>query len=144
MSAIKDFFSDAEKEAIRVAIEAAEKRTSGEIRVHIENSCDSDPVNCAEKWFGKLKMHQTQLRSGVLFYLAVKTHAFAIYGDKGINEKVPAGFWTKISEHMGAAFRAHEFARGLMEGIEMAGEQLALHFPYESDKNELTDDISYQ
>ena len=139
------FFSDTQKEAIRKAIETAEGKTSGEIRVHIDRVCKDDVVKTAEKTFGKLKMNNTVERNGVLFYLAVDSKVFAIYGDKGIHEKVPEGFWNSTSAEMEKHFRNGNFTEGLVAGIEKAGEQMANYFPFQQgDKNELTNDISFK
>jgi uncharacterized membrane protein len=144
MSAEK-FFTDGQKEVIRKAIELAEEKTSGEIRVHIENKCDGDVVKVAEKRFGQLKMQETKERNGVLFYLAIDSRVFSIYGDKGIHEKVPSGFWNEISAHMEKLFRNGNFTEGLAEGIAMAGNQLQQHFPHQKDdKNELSNEISFK
>ena len=70
------------------AIQEAEKNTSGEIRVHIEAHTDEDHYEHALKVFAELKMHKTELRNGVLFYVAVNDHKFVILGDQGINDKV--------------------------------------------------------
>ena len=90
------------------------------------------------------QMHRTAQRNGVLFYLAVADRKFAIIGDKGINEKVPEGFWDSIRDVMSRHFQKKEFTEGLCLGIEMAGEKLKAHFPYEEgDVNELSDDVSF-
>jgi uncharacterized membrane protein len=139
------FFTDHQKEVIRKAIELAEEKTSGEIRVHIESKCKGDVLKCAEKRFGSLKMHQTKERNGVLFYLAIDSRVFAIYGDKGINDKVPGDFWNKISAHMEKLFQKGNFTEGLAEGIAMAGEALVKHFPHQKDDtNELSNEISFK
>jgi uncharacterized membrane protein len=141
----ENFFSDAQKEAIRAVIAEAEEKTSGEIRVHIEEKCDENAIAHAEKVFAKLKMHETAERNGVLFYLAIDSRVFAIYGDKGIHEKVTAQFWDAASAVMEEQFKAGKFTEGLVAGITMAGEQLATHFPFKTgDKNELTNDISFK
>jgi len=94
--------------------------------------------------FEKLKMHKTELRNGVLFYLAVKDRKFAILGDAGLNASVPDGFWDNIKETMVSHFKDGDFAGGLSKGILMSGEQLKTHFPYQTDDvNELSDDISF-
>lgn len=139
-----NFFTEEEKKKITEAIRIAELDTSGEIRLHVEGNCKADVLDCAAYWFKKLNMHQTDLRNGVLFYLAVNDHKFAIIGDAGINSKVPDNFWEKIKEHMGSKFKEGIFADALAEGILMAGEQLKAHFPYQADDiNELSDDISF-
>lgn len=138
-------FSTAVREAIVNAIRSAEVSTSGEIQVHIESRCKGEVLDRAVKVFDTLKMHQTRDRNGVLFYLAVVDKRFAILGDKGINEVVPDDFWEKIKEHMTGLFKQGQFTLGLIDGIQMAGEQLGAHFPYQgdSDINELPDEISF-
>ena len=139
-----EFFNNEQKEQIVAAIQAAELDTSGEVRVHIESSCKHDVLDCAAFTFKKLGMHKTELRNGVLFYLAVNDRKFAILGDAGINAKVPESFWDEIKNHMLSHFKKEEFATGLAEGVRMAGIQLKKHFPYQSgDVNELSDDISF-
>jgi uncharacterized membrane protein len=143
MSARK-FFSAEQQQDIMAAIMQAENRTSGEIRVHIEDSFKGDVLDQAAFIFKKLKMHETDQRNGVLIYLAVENRKFAIIGDAGINAKVPEGFWDKVSELMAGHFREGRFTEGLSAGIRLAGEKLVQYFPcLEDDKNELPDDISF-
>jgi len=126
------------------AIQKAEKNTSGEIRVHIENSCSEELMDRAAFLFEKLQMHKTELRNGVLFYVAMKDRVFAILGDAGINSKVPEGFWDTIKERMTLLFQNNDPVGAIETGILMAGEQLKAHFPYQTDDvNELSDDISF-
>jgi uncharacterized membrane protein len=139
-----NFFTKQEKEEIKAAVKEAELSTSGEIRVHIDNHCKEDVMDRAAWWFAKLDMHKTEQRNGVLFYLAVKDHKFAILGDAGINAVTPDEFWDHIKEKMLDHFSPGDFVRGLQEGILMAGQALKEHFPYqEGDVNELSDDISF-
>lgn len=128
------------------AIGDAENTTSGEVRVHFENHCKGEVLDRAAEIFAKLHMHETELRNGVLFYVAIKDHKLAIIGDKGINKVVPDHFWDDIKDHMLKRFREHEFTKGICEGIRMAGQQLKQHFPHQGgdDRNELSDDISYE
>ena len=137
-------FSEAEKKQIVAAIKEAELSTSGEIRLHIENHCKGDVLDRAAELFSILHMHETKLRNGVLFYLAVADHKFAIIGDVGINRKVENHFWGDIKEHMTSRFKNGDLVLGLCEGIRMAGQQLKSHFPaLENDVNEIPDDISF-
>ena len=139
-----NFFNREEKARIKSAIQEAELNTSGEIRVHIENRCREDVMDRAAWWFAKLEMHKTELRNGVLFYLAIKDRKFAILGDAGINAVTPDDFWDKIKENMLGHFTEGRFTEGLSEGILMAGEQLKVNFPHQKDDvNELSDDISF-
>jgi len=138
------FFSEEQKQQIVSAIEEAEKNTSGEIRLHVEMRCFGDIMKRAAKVFDRLKMQCTELRNGVLFYMAVADRQFAIIGDKGINEKVPEGFWDDIEKHMAELFAKGLFTEGVTDGIRMAGEQLKKHFPYQADdENELSNEISF-
>ena len=139
----KDILSKEQKATMFAAIQEAELNTSGEIRVHLENRCRGEVLDRAAEVFALLKMHKTELRNGVLFYLAMKDHQLAILGDIGINNKVPEGFWEEIRDFMVAKFKEGRYTEGLSEGIKMAGKQLKTHFPYQAnDKNELSDDIS--
>jgi len=139
-----NFFSKEEKEQIKSAVKEAELNTSGEIRVHIDNRCREDVLDRAAWWFARLEMHKTERRNGVLFYLAVKDQKFAILGDAGINSVTPDDFWDIIKEKMQSRFSEGLYAKGLEEGILMAGEQLRKHFPYQDDDvNELSDEISF-
>ena len=127
-------------------IKEAERQTSGEIRIHIEEKTksDLDPLERAQQIFMKLDMHQTAQRNGVLFYVAIEARKFAICGDKGINAVVPADFWNSTRDAMREHFRQNDLVKGLCTGIEMAGIQLKTYFPRQSDdQNELPDEISF-
>lgn len=139
----RSFFNSHEKEEILKAIAEAEKNTSGEIRVHVESHSGPDPVSRAEAVFQTLGMANTELHNGVLIYLAVKDHKFAIIGDEGIYRAVPPGFWDETKSQMEALFREGRFKDGVVLGIRLAGENLARYFPCMADDvNELPDTIS--
>jgi uncharacterized membrane protein len=138
------FFTKEEQIQIRDAIKEAEGETSGEIRVHLETKLSGNVLDRAAWIFKRIKMHETENRNGVLFYLAVQNKEFAIIGDAGINSKVAGDFWDKIKTRLQTHFRNGKYTEGLIEGIIMAGMQLKEHFPHEKDdKNELSDEISF-
>lgn len=138
------FFTEKQQEEIIKSIENAELNTSGEIRLHLENTCKSDPVKRAIEVFEKLGMHETKLRNGVLFYLSINDKKIAVIGDKGINDIVPTNFWDDIKNEIINHFKNNQFTDGLCKGIEKAGEKLKIHFPFDSnDTNELSNDISF-
>jgi uncharacterized membrane protein len=140
----KDFFTQQEQTEIKNAIMSAELNTSGEIRVHIENNFQGDVLDRAAFVFKQLGMNKTELRNGVLIYLAIKKRQFAIIGDKGINAVVPEDFWDSIKSKMVEHFRENRFAEGLKEAIGNTGIHLKSHFPRsKADVNELRDDISF-
>ena len=127
------------------AIKQAELNTSGEIKVHIENRCKGDVEERSLVVFNKLKLNETKLRNGVLIYLAVRDHKFAIVGDEGINNVVGQGFWNDVKDLMLSHFKENRFADGLEQGIQRCGEKLKTYFPYQSDDiNEIPDEISYE
>jgi uncharacterized membrane protein len=141
---VQKYFTEENKLQITNAIRAAEMNTSGEIRVHIEKYCKDDVLDRAAYIFEKMEMHKTQLRNGVLFYLAVEDHQFAILGDVGLNQKVPEDFWETTKELVLSKFKDGNLTEGLTSGILMAGEQLKAHFPYlKNDVNELSNEISF-
>ena len=96
----KNFFTKEQRDVIKGSILRAELDTSGEIKVHIENLCKEDVLDRAAYWFARLNMHKTELRNGVLFYVAVKSKKFAIIGDQGINVKVPENFLDEVKSEM--------------------------------------------
>lgn len=140
----KTFFTDEQRDDLRQAILNAELDTSGEIRVHIEDTCSGDVLDRAAHVFRKLDMHKTEKRNGVLFYLALQNRKFAVIGDKGINAAVGDNFWDDIKEILLNNFREGMFTEGLVEGILKVGSKLKNHFPHQADDvNELPDDISF-
>ncbi len=125
------------------AIRQAEIKTSGEIRVHLEAKANKAPLERAKEVFHLLKMDNTKEENGVLLYVAVQEKTFAIYGDRGIDRAVPKGFWTSTKDIMEAAFKRGDFKQGIVDGVLRAGEELALHFPWDiEDRNELSDEVS--
>ena len=127
------------------AIKAAELRTSGEIRVHLENTCPTpEPLDRAAQVFSELGMHKTAQRNGVLFYLAWESRQFAVAGDVAINSSVPDDFWETTKEAVLEQFRREKYVAGLEAGIRLVGEQLRRYFPYDAatDENELDDAVS--
>lgn len=137
-------FDGNQEQRILACIAAAEKNTSGEIRVHVDKWCKSNPLFKANNMFIHLGMDKTEQRNGVLIYIALKEHKFAIVGDEGIDNVVPADFWDSAKSHMKNHFASGNVIEGICQGIKEAGEQLKQYFPYQSnDQNELPDTISY-
>jgi uncharacterized membrane protein len=137
-------FNEEEQQRIRVAIENAEKHTSGQLRVCIEKTCSENVLDRAAKYFHQLDMHKTRLRNGVLIYLATVDRKFAIIGDAGINKVVPENFWDDTKEDMLEHFKYGNLVEGIVTGLEIAGAHLRKYFPHHSNgKNELPDDIAF-
>ena len=144
-SSSRSLFNPADEERIVAAIRAAEKRTSGEIRVFIESKCRFvDPVDRAAEVFFGLKMEQTEDRNGVILYVAMKHHQLAIFGDEGIHKIVGTEFWNSEVQKILREFNAAHYVDGIITIVNDIGEALVKHFPYEQeDKNELPDNIVF-
>jgi uncharacterized membrane protein len=144
MSKTIEFLTKSEEQEIVDTIVVAEKNTSGEIRVHIEKSNTKPPFERAQEVFYLLKMDETELKNGVLFYICIVSKSFAIIGDKGINDLVAPDFWNSTKNLVIEKFKEGKYKEGLVSGILEAGEQLKKYFPYnnEGDTNELSNEIS--
>lgn len=126
------------------AIRSAERRTSGEIRVHVQGSCGADPLEAAARVFERLGMARTAARNGVLVFLAVDDRRFAIVGDRGIHENVGSAYWEALRDALADHLRAGRAADGLVATIESLGQALSRRFPRGGDdRNELPDRVSY-
>jgi uncharacterized membrane protein len=144
MKTARTFFDQQEQTLLIGAIALAELKTSGEIRLHIDNFCFGNEIKRAEKVFTKLKMHETKERNGVLIYIAVLSKKIAVVGDEGIHQKLSNEFWQKIVDDLIKKFKASNKAKALSECIHDCGEQLGKFFPRKSDDtNELTNTISF-
>jgi uncharacterized membrane protein len=140
----KRLISKTDEARLIKAIQAAELQTSGEIRVHIEKFCKTDPLEECKKKFTELNMHETKDRNGILFYLAINSKSFAVWGDEGIHQNVDDAFWKSITDCAIGYFKQDELLIGIEKAVELCGEKLKLHFPLQvNDKNELSNDISY-
>jgi uncharacterized membrane protein len=142
----KSFFNTEEKQQIVEAIQQAEKKTSGEIRVFVESKCRyMNALDRATEIFAKEKMYATVDRNAVLLYVAIKDRQLAIFGDEGIHSRVGDEYWSEAVKNMISHFNKENFVQGIRECVLEVGEALVKHFPYnkDSDKNELPDDIMF-
>jgi uncharacterized membrane protein len=139
-------FTKEEEARIMQAIGAAEQRTSGEIRLFVEDFCDRDhPVERAAELFQSFGMFNTKQRNGVLIYLAEKSRMFAIWGDAGIHERVGFQFWDAEKQLLRAQLLEGNACEGICQVVAQIGEQLRHHFPADphDNENELPDEIIY-
>ena len=134
-----------DRERIKSAIEAAERRTSGEICVSVAPLFWGSIEKAADKAFGRLGMTHTKARNGVLLFVVPSRRKFVVLGDQGIHERVGQEFWESVAAIISDKFRQGDFTGGLLNAIEKVGEELATHFPYDptTDKNELSDDVDF-
>lgn len=140
------FFSPEEEQHIMLAIEAAEKNTSGEIRLFVESHCEyMDPLRRAKELFAELHMHETKLHNGVLVYIAMKDRQLAIFGDAGIHEKVGSSYWAEEVHKMIEAFKKQSYVDGICGIVSDIGSALSSNFPFDpnNDRNELSNEIVF-
>jgi uncharacterized membrane protein len=135
-------FVNFDSDRIVAAIAAAEKTTSGEIRVHVTRRKPDDIEARARQRFEKLGMTRTKGRNGVLVYVAPRARQFRVIGDIAIHDKVGDAFWSAVATELEASFRKGEFTEGVIAAVGRVGEVLAAHFPaLPGDVNELPDSI---
>ena len=139
-----DFLRQLDEAAVVQAIQQAESRTSGEIRVFVTTRyVDGDAIlGRAASRFEKLAMSRTRDGNAVLLYFAPRSQQFAIIGDKGVYEKFGTELWHEIASMLAEKLRAGRFTEAVVSGISMAGDLLARHFPRRTDdRNELPNEI---
>ena len=138
------FLKELKHDDIVAAIKAAERNTSGEIRIFVSHQRPADIMAVAREQFQKLGMTCTHHRNGVLIYVAPAARQFAIIGDTGVHRHCGDTFWKEVADEMSGHFRAGDFSAGIIHGIQKAGALLAAHFPPgPQDGNELSDEIAH-
>jgi uncharacterized membrane protein len=145
MMTAEEFLPEGERQRVMDAVRAAEQRTSGEIRIHLEDHCEEDVLDHAVFIFEELGMQRTRRRNGVLVYVSVADHRLAVIGDAGINARGGDGFWNDVVALLVDHFKQGRNADGLCAAVQRAGDKLAEFFPPEAGggTNELSDDISF-
>jgi uncharacterized membrane protein len=141
----KKFFSPQEQQLIALAIQEAERSTSGEVRVYVESRCAyMDALDRAVELFAQMGMQATEERNAVLVYVAVKDHQLAVFGDEGIHRKVGPDYWNTEVIKMLRDFNRDNYALGIAGCVEDIGQALQQYFPFtDKDKNELSDEIEF-
>lgn len=139
----KKIFTKEEREKILQAIKEVEKKTTGEIAVHLVRKVRGDIFERGREAFSRLGLYRTSRRNAVLFFISTAQRKFAILADEGINKTVPENFWKEITLEMEENFRKGNFAEGLLKAIKLTGEKLSEYYPYEkTDINEIPDRIT--
>lgn len=143
---LRSHLSEEDLDRIASAIGEAERETSGELRVHViprllpfENARKR-----AIREFFRLGVDRTKDGSGVLLFLAVRSHRFEIVADQAINEKVGEEAWDDIALEITSHIRENGIADGLEHGVRRIGGFLSRHFPIQPDDvNELPDEVTF-
>ena len=124
------------------AIAAAERKTSGEIRVCVSHRRRDDALAAAQRRFQKLGMERTRQRNAVLIFFVPRTRQFAVWGDIGVHARCGDDFWSGIVGEMTPLLKEGRFTDSVVLAVRRMGELLASHFPPEpEDRNELPDKV---
>ncbi|HXJ21621.1 MAG TPA: TPM domain-containing protein [Polyangia bacterium] len=128
---------------VEAAIRAAERRTSGELRVAFARFfLGRDVQRAAQRTFARQGMDRTKLHNAVLIFIAPVGRRCAIVADEGAHAVVDPTFWTSVVEKMVSRFRSGDLTGGVEAGIQEIGERLAGPFPIApGDVNELPDTL---
>jgi len=125
------------------AIAAAERNTTGEIRVCVSHQRLVDVLAAARRHFQRLKMQRTKGRNGVLIYFVPLTHQFAVWGDIAVHEKGGNELWRDVVSGMTPLLKEGRYTDAVVFSVGKVGEVLARYFPPEpSDRNELPNRIT--
>lgn len=137
-----DLLHEFDNAAVADAIAAAERRTTGEIRVYVSRKKPDDAVVRATRRFNKLGMDKTRDRNAVLIYFAPEAQKFAVIGDVGIHRICGQEFWEEVAADISARLRQEKFQEAVVGAVKKVGDVLARHFPDDgSSKNELPDTV---
>ena len=124
------------------AIAAAERKTSGEIRVCVSHRRRDDALAAAQRRFQQLGMERTRQRNAVLIFFVPRTRQFAVWGDIGVHARCGDDFWRGIVGEMTPLLKEGRFTDAVVLAVRRMGELLASHFPPEpEDRNELPDKV---
>jgi uncharacterized membrane protein len=130
---------------VKEAIARAERRTSGEIMVSVAPIFWGSIEKAAQKAFVRLGIAHTKEHNGVLIFVVPGRKKFMVIGDSGIHAKVGQEFWEAVAGQLSGHFRKGDFTGGLVSAVDVIGEKLERHFPYDaaSDVNGLPDDVDF-
>src|SRR2546423_5742737 len=95
-----EFLNRLDDEKIVSAIAAAERKSSGEIRVFISRKIPAngaETLGVAQETFTRLGMRKTKHRNGVLLFFAPGAQQFAVIGDSAVHEKCGDSFWREVA-----------------------------------------------
>ncbi len=120
-----------DEQRVRAAIDKAEASTTGKIHVTLSHRPRSSTLAAAEHAFKRQRLTQTPQRNGVLFLVVPASREFAVVGDVGIHARAGQEFWDRVVSRMSALIKSSNLTEGLVQGIEVAGEELGTHFPRE-------------
>jgi uncharacterized membrane protein len=121
---------------IQKAIAQVESQHPGALRFAVETALhpaelwhDMSPRQRALQVFAHLHVWDTHHNNGVLIYVLLADRAVEILADRGLAAHIAQGEWDQICREMERHYRANDFGRGSVAGIEQIGRLLGRHFP---------------
>ena len=155
-------FSKEDHEAVSAAIQAAEKRTNGQIVCVLAHASSivaalvfflaplrlalvprgvrrARAHRAALEQFVVRRIANTRNRSGILIFVSLAERYARIIADDGIAQKVEASEWQAAIDALRDNMRAGRIAQGFTAAIERCGAVLAAHAPPDGSPNELPD-----
>jgi uncharacterized membrane protein len=112
------------------AISECEKRSTGEIRVHVARYWfEKDPFGRASRLFEQFGMRRTRQRNAVLIYVNLRARKFAIAADEGIHAAVGQKYWDALARNLREDLLSTHFESAIAMAVWTVGLSLRKHFP---------------
>lgn len=111
-------------------IKASEKNHTGELVLAIEAvmpSHEQDPHMRALEVYGRLRIWDTPLNSGVLLYIALDQRAIEIIADRGISAQNEQ--WRHVCTALQTHFEQGDYIEGLLTAVDEIETILLTHAP---------------
>lgn len=122
--------NSSQKDRIVMAIAAAERGTTGEIRVHLSKRwIERNSMKRARRLFARFGMSQTPDRNAVLLYVNLRRRKLAVIGDLGIHSRVGERFWNQLASGLRADLRATHPENAIAIAVAKVGQELCRYFP---------------
>jgi uncharacterized membrane protein len=120
---------------VEEAIAASESAHGAELRVVVEANLPLPDLlqgrstrARAIDLFSQLRVWDTEHNSGVLVYLQLIDRRVEIVADRGINARLGQAFWDGVCRRLETAFRAGDFAGGMLSALSTITLALREHF----------------
>lgn len=140
----RPFLDEPEKKRVAALIAECERKTTGEIHVHLVGKARGEIMDAARTAFAELGLDKTDERNGVLILISHLDHRFAIWGDEGIHAEAGQHLWDKAAAVLRKHLKDRRYAEGVAACVREVGAALAKHFPKKDGpgKNQLSDDVT--
>lgn len=137
-------FTASALERIAQRIADSERGHAGELMVAIEATSpghERDTHLRALEVFGRLRVWDTPLNTGILLYLALDRHRIEIIADRGI--AAPSHLWEQVCSRLQASLQQRDYVGGVLAAVEQIEAILATRCPAQAEalaRNDLPDE----